>query len=94
MVILIVTCVDYDRGMVAEPLDILGCFALDRLEEIGPGRIVSTGKSEVLPDKDTKLVTSIVEDIFFINTTSPYAVEQLINVEALSGIGKCIRTEP
>lgn len=71
---------------MAKPLDILGCFALNGFEEIRPGRIISTAKSKVLPDKDAKLVTSIVENILFINSTPPYPVEQLINVEASGGI--------
>lgn len=71
--------------MMAKPLDIVGCFSLDRFKEIGPDRIIPTAKSEVLPDKDTKLVTSIVEDILFIYATSPYSVEKLINIEAQVG---------
>lgn len=70
---------------MAKPLDIVGCFSLDRFKEIGPDRIIPTAKSEVLPDKDTKLVTSIVEDILFIYATSPYSVEKLINIEAQVG---------
>lgn len=70
---------------MAKPLDIVDCFSLDRFKEIGPDRIIPTAKSEVLPDKDTKLVTSIVEDILFIYATSPYSVEKLINIEAQVG---------
>lgn len=56
---------------MAESANICHAFFTNRLEEVGPCRVVAASKHEILPDEDSKLVAKIVEDVLFPNPSAP-----------------------
>lgn len=76
LIILIVTGIYHDRGMVAESLDLCHALHFDRLPDLWIGWVVAATEHEVLPDKDPKFVASVIEDVFFPDATTPNSMSR------------------
>jgi hypothetical protein len=58
--------------MMADTLDLRNALFLDRFSEFLDGRgVVAAAKHEILPDEDAELITGIIEDVLFPDTTTP-----------------------
>jgi len=82
LIIFIVAGVNDNRRMMTNALDLCDALGLDRVSErFDRSWVVSATEHEILPDEDAQLITGIVEDVFFPNTTTPdSAKSQLLKV--------------
>ena len=69
--------------MIAQANHIIDCFLADILLQIRCQRINATSEHEILPNQNTVFITKIVEEVFFIDTASPYTKHVHVGIDRI-----------
>ena len=83
IIALIVTAPKGDTSMIAQALYVVDRFLADIFKKFAFGRIKAACEHEILPNQYTILVAKIIEEVVFVNTSSPDAQHIHIGIDCV-----------
>lgn len=80
LIVLVVSCPDYQRWVRSQPPNVLSYFILNGLKEGWVNWVAGADEGKVMPDQDAQHIACFHEGIVLIDTTAPYANHYLIGL--------------